>query len=344
MTNWKKIMADAEFKKRMQLRSEIVFGIRRFFRDRDFLEVETPTMVRYPGMEPNLNPFSADLLSHDHQQHTAHLITSPEYSCKKLLAAGYERLFEITRCYRNAEPWDGAHNPEFTMIEWYRAQQDYRAIMTDTEQLVEWLAQEFLGGAQLQHRGQTLDVSAPWDRLTVAEAFDRYTSLDLLNLLDDTERFRSLAREQGYAVAADDTFDDIFFRIFLRDIEPKLGEHKPVFLYEYPRQMASLARLKPDDSRLAERFEAYVGGLELCNAFSELNDADEQYRRLVEEQVERARLDKPRLEIDPDFIQAVGQMPTAAGIALGVDRLVMLLTDSSNIADVLFFPAQDIFK
>jgi len=344
LPNWKRLASDEALRKRLESRSEIVFGIREFFRGRGFLEVETPTVVALPGMEPNLEPLQTEVTRNDGARFAAHLITSPEYACKKLLAAGFRRIFEITRCYRNGEPWDGGHNPEFTMIEWYRAAADYTAIMADTEELVAELAQRFRGGTKIAYQGRDIDVAAPWDRLTVAEAFERFVGIDLTAMIDDPERFRQALTERGLEAGDGDTFDDMFFRVFLRDIEPRLGEKKPVILYEYPRQMASLARIKVADPRFAERFEAYACGLELCNAFSELTDASEQARRLEEEAAERVRLGRHAYPIDRQFIEAVGMMPEAAGIALGVDRLVMLLTDTPTIKDVLFFPANDIFN
>jgi len=342
--NWKRCRFNNALRSRLEKRSEIVFGIREFFRGRGFLEVETPTVVALPGMEPNLEPFRTEVTRNDGARFAAHLITSPEYACKKLLASGFKRIFEITRCYRNGEPWDGGHNPEFTMIEWYRAGADYTAIMADTEELVADLARRFRGGTEITYQGKQIDVAAPWERLTVAEAFDRFTGIDLPAMIDDPERFRQALAERGLEAGDGDTFDDMFFRVFLRDIEPKLGAERPVILYEYPRQMAALARMKAADPRFAERFEAYVCGLELCNAFSELTDAAEQVRRLEEEAAERARLGRHEYPIDRQFIEAVGMMPEAAGIALGVDRLVMLLTDAPTIKDVLFFPATDIFN
>lgn len=344
LPNWKRLASDETLRKRLEARSEIVFGIREFFRERGFLEVETPTVVAVPGMEPNLEPFRTEVVRNDGKRFAAHLITSPEYSCKKLLAAGFRKIFEITRCYRNGEPWDGGHNPEFTMIEWYRAGEDYTAIMADTENLVEDLARRIRGGTEIAYQGRKIDVAAPWDRLTVAEAFGRYAGVDLPAMIDDPERFRSELSAKGIETGAEEPFEDMFFRLFLRDIEPKLGTGKPVILYEYPRQMAALSRLKRGDGRFAERFEAYACGLELCNAFSELTDAPEQGKRLEEESAERTRIGKHTYPIDRQFLEAVGMMPEAAGIALGVDRLVMLLTDAPTIRDVLFFPAEDIFS
>jgi len=341
--NWKRFAADSDFRNRMERRSEIVFGIRRFFREIGFLEVETPTLVASPGMEPELDPFVTEVIAQDGTRNGVGLITSPEYSLKKLLAAGYERIFEITRGYRNREPWGGLHNPEFTMIEWYRIGADYRAIMEDLEQLVESLVKSLYGRTTVGYQGREIDLSAPWMRLSVDEAFRKYADLDLGEMLDDVERFTQAVRDRGCETGEGDTFDDLFFRLFLRDIEPKLGWDRPVILYDYPHQMASLSRLKPSEPRYAERFEAYVCGLELCNAFSELNDPVEQRRRLEHERQERISQGKNAFPIDEDFIEAVGRMPDAAGIALGVDRLVMLLTDAKSIEDVFFFPAADLF-
>ena len=263
---------------------------------------------------------------------------------KKLLAAGLPRIFEITRCYRNGEPWDGAHNPEFTMIEWYRAHADYTAIMQDTEELVGGLAERITGSTTIRYRGKEIDLSAPWPRMTVAEAMARYAGIDLARGIDDPEWFRSAVEAKGCPTSRNDSFDDVFYRIFLRDVEPDLGVGRPLILCEYPRSMAALARLKPGDGRFAERFEAYCGGMELCNAFSELCDGAEQRRRLLEEQAQRAGLGRHIHGVDEQFVEAVGTMPPSAGIALGVDRLVMLLTDAPTIRDVLFFPAGDLFK
>jgi lysyl-tRNA synthetase class 2 len=328
----------------MEKRAAVIAGVRAFFGARGFTEAETPTVVAHPGMEPHLEPFSTLLKREDGATFAAHLITSPEYSLKKLLAAGLPRTYDIVRCYRNGEPWDGAHNPEFTMIEWYRADADYTAIMKDTEELVAELATKLHGRPAIPYQGRTIDVSAPWERMTVTEAMERHAGIDLAAGIDDPEAFRRAIEDKGCPTGPKDTFDDLFFRIFLRDVEPKLGVDRPVILHEYPRSMAALARLKPGDARFAERFEAYCGGMELCNAFSELNDAEEQRARLEEERAYRASLGRPAFPLDEDFLEAVGMMPPAAGIALGIDRLVMLLTDAPSIRDVLFFPAGDLFK
>jgi lysyl-tRNA synthetase class 2 len=340
MKNWQKLANDAAFRARMEKRSRIINAIRAFFNERGFLEVETPLVVAQPGLEPYLEPFDTTVISHERIQYPAHLITSPEYAMKKLLAGGLERIYCLGKVFRNGEPFGGSHNPEFTMIEWYRADADYTAIMRDTEELVAAAA----GTERLSFGGREINLATPWCRLTCAQAFAEYADIDLSKGIDDPAWFRTEADRRGYGITDADNFDDVFFKIFLRDIEPKLGLDAPVILCEYPASMAALSRLKPGDHRFAERFEAYVAGLELCNAFSELNDALEQRRRLEEERELRRKLGKPVYDIDEQFIEAVGKMPKSAGIALGVDRLVMLLTDAPSIEDVLFFPARDILN
>ncbi len=350
--NWKRLKTDAAYRVRMETRAKILAEIRGFFSSRGFLEVETPTLVALPGMEPHLDPFVTRLARHDGASFEGYLITSPEYAMKKLLGGGVERVFEIAKCFRNGEPWDGSHNPEFTMIEWYRANADYGAMMADTEEMCAAVATAVTGSPRIRFGGRVVDLTPPWPRLTVKDAMAEHAGIDLDRAIDDPEWFRREAEAKGCVVSADDTWDDVFFKIFLRDVEPKLGTSprdgsasiRPLILHEYPRSMAALARLKPGDYRYAERFEAYCGGLELANAFSELNDAAEQRRRLEEERDLREKLGRHGYGIDEAFLEAVAQMPPSAGIALGVDRLVMLLTDAPTIRDVLFFPAGDLFK
>jgi lysyl-tRNA synthetase class 2 len=349
--NWQRLKGDEALRERLACRGWIKERVRGFFLEQGFTEAETPCLVAHPGMEPNLALFETELRDPARAAASGYLITSPEYALKKLLAAGYSKLFELSRCFRNEEPLGGSHNPEFTMLEWYRTEADYTQLMADTEQLVSGLAQGLFGRTVIDwHNGQ-LDLATPWPRVSVAEAFQRYVQFDLVRALDDREYFESMAAVKGVAAAPDDTFSDLFFRLFIRYIEPRLGEPgstgapwRPVILYDYPAEMAALARLKPSDQRWAERFEVYTGGLELANAFSELTDAAEQRRRLEAEQAERRAAGKPTPPIDEDFLEAVAAMPDSAGIALGFDRLVMLLTNTRDIREVLFFPAGDLFR
>jgi len=335
MKTWERYKTDPQYRERIAKRAKIVEAIRDFFSSEGFVEVETPQLVRAPGMEPNLAHFKTTLRAAPGASAPSEiegfLITSPEYACKKMLAAGIPKLFSLGKVFRNGEPWGGAHNPEFTMLEWYRAGEEYRKLMDDTERLVAACARV------VGHPGYPA-----WERLSVREAFARaQVNLDEC-LTRDT--MSAAARRKGYAVSSDDTFDDCFFKIFLTEIEPGLGTERPTILYEYPVQMAALSRPKPEDPRYAERFEVYLGGLELSNAFSELTDPVEQRRRLVEEQNLRVRLGKERLPVDEDFLAALAHMPPSAGNALGVDRLVMALTGAASIPDVMLFPASDLFQ
>jgi len=331
MKTWEKYKTDPLYRERISKRQKIVETIRDFFASQGFAEIEAPTMVAAPGMEPNLTQFATELSRHDGLKRRAYLITSPEYSCKKMLAAGVEKLFSMGKVFRNDEPWGGTHNPEFTMIEWYRAHADYTALMDDTERLVDACAKS------VGHPGFPV-----WERVSVKAAFAR-VGIDLDHCLT-RDTMAEAARRKGYVVSPDDTFDDCFFKIFLTEIESGLGKDKPTILYDYPVHLASLSRPKAADPRYAERFEAYVNGLELCNAFSELTDPVEQRRRLVEEQRFRVSFGKEKLPIDEDFLAALAHMPPAAGNALGVDRLVMLLTGAKSIEDVILFPASDLFE
>lgn len=336
-------------------------SIRDFFALEGFTEIETPLMVAAPGMEPNLLQFKTELADERGRKKAAYLVTSPEYACKKMLAAGMEKIFSLGKVFRNEEPYSSAvgelvtHNPEFTMLEWYRSDADYTALMDDTEKLVKFCAEKVLSfrGAHSDEESQSHNdasrsltsfgmTSSPWLRLSVKQAFSQI-GLNLDQILT-RDTMAKAATERGYAVTPNDSFDDCFFKIFLSEIEPKLGMERPTILYDYPIQMASLSRANPEDPRYAERFEVYANGLELANAFSELIDPVEQRRRLIEERELRGKLGKNQPPLDEDFISAVGNMKPSAGIALGVDRLVMLLTGAKSIEDVILFPASELFN
>lgn len=334
--------------------------IREFFSSREFVECETPICVRSPGMEPNLFPFETSVVEWSGEKHVAGLITSPEYSLKKLLGAGLPRVFELARVFRNHEDFDATHNPEFTMLEWYRANAGYEEIMTDTEELVKYCALELGKKTKNQEikKSKTsratgtvpkADGDCPlarvqsWQRMTVDEAFKKYAGFSLLENFS-REKLADRARELKIEVPETDSFDDIFFRIFGLHIERKLGHEAPVILYEYPASQASLARLKPSDPRLAERFEVYIQGVEIANAFGELTDATEQRKRFEIEAEERRAAGKTVFPIDETLLNELQHVHSAAGIALGVDRLAMILTGSNNIEEVLAFSAKELFK
>ena len=327
-------------------RSRLQGAVRAHLSARRFEEVETPCLVPAPGMEPHIRAFEAPFVPEGGgAPRPLWLHSSPEYAMKRLLADGFERIFQLCRVFRNGEVSD-THNPEFTMLEMYRAGADHRGIMEDLEQAVEAGARALhpAGGTELAWRGIPVDWAAPFDRIRVADAFAR-AGVDLEACGEDAGLLRAAARARGIDAGPEgEGFDDAFFRVFLQAVEPGLGLSRPVYLVDWPASMAALSRIRRDDPRWAERFELYAAGLELANGFSELNDAREQRRRLEQEQALRRRLGRPVYPLDERFLEAVGRMPDAGGVALGIDRLLMLLTGAPRIRDVLLFPAEDELK
>ena len=325
-------------------RARILAAIRAWFLGEDFIEVETPALQVSPGLEPHLGAFATTLEGPDGSTSNLYLHTSPEFAMKKLLAAGEPRIFQMARVFRNGER-SATHHPEFTMLEWYRAGEGYERLMTDCEALVR-AAAKASGAERLTWRGRTADPGAPFERLPVSDAFRRHAGFDPLAFLPapgrfDVDGFAKATRSLGVTIAADDDWDAIFFKIFLDRIEPKLGHPVPTLLTDYPIHMAALSRPRADAPHLAERFELYVAGLELANAFGELTDPAEQRRRFQSDMDLKQRLYGLRYPIDEDFLAALADMPEASGIALGVDRLVMLATGAEHIDDVLWMPVAE---
>jgi lysyl-tRNA synthetase class 2 len=327
-------------------RAELQAAVRAFLAARGYEEVETPCLVPAPGMEPHVAAFEAPFVPEGGgAPRPLWLHTSPEYAMKRLLADGFPRTFQLARVFRNGEV-SATHNPEFTMLELYRAGADAEGIMQDLEELVAFAAAALNRGTRAVWRGVELDLSATperrYERLPVAEAFRARAGVDLAACGDDVEKLRSAARAAGLDPGRPgDSFDDLFFRIHLEHVERGLGAPRPAYLTRWPASMAALAKLVPGDPRWAERFELFAAGLELANGWTELNDAAEQRRRLVEERELRRRLGRPVYPLDERFLEAVGRMPDSAGVAVGLDRLLMLLTGAEEIADVLLFPARD---
>jgi len=292
-------------KSRLYTRAEVIQSIRTFFIDREYLEVETPVLIPAPAPEANIDAIKTP---------NGFLHTSPELCMKRLLSQGYSQIFQICKCFRDSERGH-LHLPEFTMLEWYSAGADYYELMDECREMALHVTSELGTGDRFEYQGKGIDLSGEWERITVKEAFSKYAGIT-----------PEEAIESG-------NFDEIM----VTQIEPSLDKSTPVFLYDYPASLAALSRIKKDDAEVAERFELYIGGLELANAFSELTDHVEQRERFLEEEKKRKKAGKAEYPFPERFIHDLEHMPPSAGIAFGIDRFVMLLTDSATIDEVVTF-------
>ncbi|MBM3508155.1 MAG: EF-P lysine aminoacylase GenX [Alphaproteobacteria bacterium] len=326
----------ADRRPHLAARSRIATAARQFFAERGFVEVDPAALVASPGNETHLHAFRTDAVAIGGERQTLCLHTSPELACKKLLAAGERRIFSFGHVFRNRERGP-LHSPEFTMIEWYRAEDPYDSVIADCIGLVQAAARASPAIA-LRHLDRKLDPFAPAERITVAAAFQRHAGIDLLACLNDRAALALAAMRAGVRAADEDTWSDIFSKVLVAKIEPQLGNGKLSVLDEYPIGEAALARPKPSDPRAAERFELYGCGVELANGFGELTDAAEQRRRFQAAMDEKEKRYGERYPIDEDFLAALAEMPPASGVALGFDRLVMLATGAARIDDVLWTP------
>ena len=323
----------------LMARGAITRAVRGWFDEQGFAEVETGILQVSPGNETHLHAPRTELTGADGQRASRYLRTSPEFACKKLLAAGEAKIFELARVFRDRERGD-LHLPEFTMLEWYRADADYDAVMADSIVIIAHAAQA-TGIGQFMFRGRMADPFAEPELLTVAAAFERFAGIDLLATIADGRGDRDALAAAATArvrISDDDTWSDIFSKVLVEHVEPRLGQGQLTVLFEYPAPEAALARTKPSDPRVAERFEIYACGVELANGFGELTDAREQRHRFTEAMDEKQRRYGERYPLDEDFLAAVGQMPMASGVALGFDRLVMLASGALRIDQVVWTP------
>ena len=311
--------------KKLRERSILNRTIRAFFDAREFIEIEAPILVPSPGLELHLDAFAVA-----NDEAARYLITSPEYQMKRLLAGGMKRIYSLGKVFRRKEA-GAQHNPEFTMLEWYRADAGWTEIADDTEALVWQCARQL----RVTQAGRCA-LEPPWPRLSVGEACERWGRVRVYGD-EDTATLRARITAAGWRVPAEGDWSDLFFGFFLDAVEPHLGQDEPTLVYDWPRPLCALARRKPGDERVVERFEVYAAGLELCNAFGELTDAVEQRARLMQDLAERHKRGLPAYPIDEKFLAALAEMPPSAGIALGVDRLAMLLVDAREIREVLAF-------
>ncbi|MFH1481880.1 MAG: EF-P lysine aminoacylase EpmA [Pseudomonadota bacterium] len=292
------------------LRARIIQSIRRFFIEQGYLEIETPQLIPAPAPEVHIDAIKVE---------DRFLHTSPELCMKRLLSAGYPKIFQICRCFRHGERGE-LHLPEFSLLEWYHTGIDYMGLMDECEKMILFVAHDQGFGNTIEYLKREIDLRTPWDRISVKEAFRRFASIDMENALESGR------------------FDEVM----VKEIEPRVGIPKPTFLYDYPATLAALARLKENEPGLAERFELYMGGLEMANAFSELTDAREQKARFDRDLKQRQQLGKTVYPVPEKFLKSLPHMPPCAGIALGVDRLVMLFANKSRIDDVVSFTPEEL--
>jgi len=328
-------------------RGRIRDSLRHYFAKEGFLEVECGALQISPGNETHLHAFATTHIGPDGRKSQLYLHTSPEFACKKLLAAGEKKIFVLGPVFRNRER-GALHAPEFILLEWYRVGEPLDAVMTDCLNILAGAAKA-AGTKEFRFRDRIAEVGAPAQRLTVAEAFQEQSGIDLLATLNadgsaDRNALAAQARHAGVKTAPDDSWSDMFSRVLVERIEPKLGIGAPTILDAYPRIEAALARASEHDPRVAERFELYLCGVELANGFGELTDVDEQRRRFEHEMKEKERIYKERYPIDADFLDALSHMPEASGVALGFDRLVMLATGAERIEQVMWTPMPELEK
>jgi len=324
MRTWQKIKANPKILDKYLVREQVVDTIRSFFKNQGFREVFTPILVPIPSTEPNLEVFKTELKTSKNIRRDAYLIMSPEFSIKKLLAAGIGNCFEVTKCFRNEEEVSFLHNPEFTMLEWYRTKANYFDVMEDFENLFCEIIKKVNPTAdqsKWEYQGRRYDLTQPWPRIKLGEAFNKYAAVDILEVEDED-----------------------FYKIYFNKIEPellKLG--KPYFIYDYPISQAALSK-PAHNPNFAERFEVFLAGVELGNCFSELTDAKVQKERFKKDKKDRQKLGKANYPIDEDLLKALESgLPEVSGIAVGVDRLVMLAADTSTIEETIFFPGKELF-
>ena len=373
MNTWQKLKQQPKLFKRYFVREQIFAAIREFFAKKQTHEVEVPLLAPSLPAESYLEVFETTLLDRHRHPKRAFLTTSPEMFLKKLLVAGIGSCFSLTKSFRNTEGESNTHNPEFTILEWYEVGKDYKDVMKTTEELVCYIYDKLFSSSVarsdhnrhtelvsaskksslirsnskliLNYQNQVIDLTPPWERISMTEAFAKYARIDLEKLLD-LKSLQTVVRKKGYQVGEGETWEELFHQIYLNEVVPQFSKNRPTIIFDYPVQLAALAaKPKASDPRFVERFEVYIGGIELADCCTELTQVDEQQKRFQKELTLRKKLGKKDYPVDWEFIEALKLgLPSCAGIALGVDRLVMLMTNVSRIQDTLFFPSEEMWQ
>lgn len=339
--DWRRLKNNPDLWDIFKRRAVILDKIREFFRKEGFLEVQTPNLSPYLIPESYLEIFETKIFDRLGKSERAYLTPSPELWHKKLLAAGSGNIFEITKSFRNTDLGGYFHNPEFTILEWYRVEADYHKTMNDCEELIRFLNN---GRSSLVYQGKDLSITQPFLRISVKEAFERYAKIKE-DVLFDSKKLVNEAKRRGYSLEEKDDWGVAFNLVYLKEIEPNLGWDRPTIIYGFPTQFAPLAKTDLQDCRVKRRFELYLFGIELADGYDELIDPEKQKEEFIEEQRRRQALGRIRIKPDWEFIEALESgIPPCSGVALGVDRLVMIFTNRTDISEVVLFSGKDIFS
>ncbi len=326
MNAWKKIKENQKLKDNLLVKAQVLKAVRDFFQEEGFTEMDTPTLVSFPDPSPFNEVLELETLDHDR----LFLTPSPEFFLKKLLVAGFKNIYQITKAYRDQQEKDPLHLREFTILEWYRSGKDYLDLMKDCENLI---------GFILKTLGRENRLTPPWPRITCKEAFAKYSGVDLDEFLDKKKALK-ICQKKGYQASEQNSWEELYHQIFLNEIEPELLKLPAFILYDYPAPLAALSKIKSSDPRYAERFEFYLGGLEMGNGYSELTDFREQEKRLKADLETRKAKGMKAFDYDHSFVEALKEgLPKTTGIAVGIDRLVMLFTGATDIREVTPFAA-----
>ena len=336
-SNWKRLQDGRLNWKLFKLRADILAAVRTFFRERHFLEIEAPLMTPYPTLDSNIRSVPVSYDTGQKEALPLYLHTSPEHAMKKLMAAGADRLAFIGKVFRDGEQTK-MHNGEFTMVEWYRSRADYQDIIAETADLIRYIAKNIFNTTVLNYQGQTYDLSGKWTQSEVRQLFQTYADIDIAGPVE-ASKLKETAQQHAIPFMADDSWETLYFRLFLTLIEPRLGHTAPEFVIDYPTSMGLMARQKCNDAEWVERTELYIAGVELANGYSELTDPVEQLNRFKADAAIKKNECGLEYPIDHELIEALYDgLPPCAGMALGLDRLIMLFLDKTDIQDVLLFP------